>query len=150
MANKGGMALGFGILVLFGSIAIPAAVNSTDTTTVESQQINVGETVQFNSQIDISVINATNTEASIRVTDTETGETEDRTIPTGETTSFNYTAGTILVTNEVSNPQSATIRVEYPSNYGFNPAAEIVADNMALILISMFFVSIMAFVGIRT
>lgn len=141
--------LGFALLVLLGAIAIPSAIESKDDTVIEAAQIDTGETAFFNDQIEISVIDSSQTETTIRVTDTETGDTENATIEESAETTFNFQAGDITVRNDVSNNQGATLTVEYPAIYGFSPAARTIGDNLAIILISAFFISIMAFVGVK-
>jgi hypothetical protein len=149
MGTKAITALGFALLVLLGAIAIPAAIDSRDKTEVESQQLSIGETGFYDEQLEISVIDSTQTEVTIRVSDIETGESEDITIPEGTTTTVQFSPGDVNITNHVSNNQGATLTVEYPSNYGFSPPARTIGDNLPIILISMFFIAVMAFVGVK-
>lgn len=142
-------ALGFTLMVLLGAIAIPAAIDSKEDTVVESSQIDIGETQQFNGQLTINVIDSTNTDATLRVSDIETGETTDITIPEGNTTTVQFSPGDVNITNDVSNNQGATLTVEYPAIYGFSPSARTVSGYLPIILISMFFIAIMAFLGVR-
>jgi len=141
--------LGFTLMILLGAIAIPAAIDSKEDTVVESQQLDIGQTGFFNGQLEISVLDATNTDVTLRVNDIETGDTADITITEGNDTTLNFQAGDVTIRNDVSNNQGVTLTVEYPAIYGFSPSARTVSDYLPIILISMFFIAIMAFLGVK-
>lgn len=150
MAKPGGLALGLVLLVFLGAIAIPAAVENVDDNEIQSEQLSIGETFTFNSQIDVSLVDSSNTQATIRIVDEETGESFDAVISEENTSTFAFSNGDVHVTNSISNNNAATLLVEFPSIFGYNPAARQVGDNLATILVGMFFVAIMAFVGVKS
>ena len=150
MANKPVAVLGFTLLVLLGVISIPIAVDSTDSTTIESVTLSEGETGEINGDISLSVVTTENTQANVTVVNQESGYTLSRTILEGSTETFSFTEGDIQITAVETTNQNAVLSVEYPNTFGYNENMSLITDNLALILIVMVFIGIMAFVGVQT
>ena len=150
MANKPVAVLGFTLLVLLGVISIPIAVDSTDSTTIESVTLSEGETGEINGDISLSVVTTENTQANVTVVNQESGYTLSRTILEGSTETFSFTEGDIQITAVETTNQNAVLSVEYPNTFGYNENMNLITDNLALILIVMLFIGIMAFVGVQT
>ena len=150
MAKQPVAVLGFTLLVLLGVISIPIAVDSTDSTTIESVTLSEGETGEINGDISLSVVTTENTQANVTVVNQESGYTLSRTILEGSTETFSFTEGDIQITAVETTNQNVVLSVEYPNTFGYNENMSLITDNLALILIVMVFIGIMAFVGVQT
>jgi len=150
MANKPVAVLGFTLLVLLGVISIPIAVDSTDSTTIESVTLSEGETGEINGDISLSVVTTENTQANVTVVNQESGDSLSRVIQEGSAETFSFSEGEIQVTAVETTNQNVVLSVEYPNTFGYNENMSLITDNLALILIVMVFIGIMAFVGVQT
>lgn len=148
MANKAVAVLGFTLLVLLGVISIPIAVDSTDSTSVESVTLSEGESTEINGGISVSVVTTEKTETNVTVVNTESGDSISRTILEGSTETFSFSEGDIQITAVETTNQNAVLSVEYPNTFGYNENMNLITDNLELILIVMLFIGVMAFVGV--
>ena len=150
MANKPVAVLGFTLLVLLGVISIPIAVDSTDSTSIESVTLSEGETGEINGDISVSVVTTEQTETNVTVVNQESGDSLSRVIQEGSAETFSFSEGEIQVTAVETTNQNVVLSVEYPNTFGYNENMSLITDNLALILIVMVFIGIMAFVGVQT
>lgn len=148
MANKAVAVFGFTLLVLLGVISIPIAVDSTDSTSIESVTLSEGETVEINGGISLSVVTTEQTETNVTVVNTESEDSLSRVIQEGSTETFSFSEGDIQITAVETTNQNAVLSVEYPNTFGYNENISLITDNLALLLIVMVFIGIMAFVGV--
>lgn len=150
MANKAVAALGFTLLVVLGVISIPIAVDSTESTSVETVTLSEEESSEINGAITVSVVDTSNSEANVTVVNQETGEGITRVIQEDTTETFSFTEGDIQITAVDTTNRNAVLSVEYPNTFGYTENMSLITDNLALILIVMLFIGIMSFVGVKT
>lgn len=140
--------LGFTLIVMLGVIAVPIAVDSTNSTEAHTVTLSEGETTQLNGDIQVSVITLSTTETEVNLINQENGENISRVIAEGEKETYPFTEGDVDVTATELTNQNAFLTVEYPTTFGYSENVELVTNNIALLLVVMLFIMIMAFVGV--
>lgn len=148
MAKQPVAVLGFTLLVILAVISIPIAVESTDSTSIESVTLSEGESAEINGGFSVTVTDTTTAEANVTVVNAESGESITETILEGDTATFSFGEGDILVTASETTNKAAVLSVEYPNTFGYDENMSLITDNLALILVVMVFIGIMAFVGV--
>lgn len=149
MANKGVAALGFVLLVLLGVLAIPAVIESSNSTTVKTETIPEGESVTVTEYLEVSNSVSNSGDVTLLVTSSSSGDSITRTVGEGNTSTFNLPGGDIIITAEDTTNQGATLVIEYPNDFGYSEGAITIKNNLPVILIAMLFIAIMSFVTVK-
>jgi len=149
MAGKAMVAvIGLTVLLLLGAVAIPAMQSASSEQQTVRLSIDEGDSAGVTTGLNATVVNTTQTDGTIRVTDTETGVTDNLTMPEGDTVNYTLPGGNGSVTLVTANPNDATIDARHSPTYGFGSSATAFVDELGLILVAMLFLVVMASVKV--
>jgi hypothetical protein len=148
MSDKAVAVLGLTLLVVLAAVSIPIAVESSTDTTTETLTLSEGNSATVNGDITVSLTETSQSEANVTVVNTENGDTLSRVIAEGSTETFGFSEGDIHITAADTTNQNAVLSLEYPNTFGYAAGTSLITDNLAIILVSMVFIGVMAFVGV--
>lgn len=131
-------------LLLLGAFAVPQMIDSTKDPQMYQTVLDIGATDEVTDGLTIHLEDSTNTEATVNITDVETGNETDLVIPEGGTANYTLPGGDGQITAVSTNNQEAELTVAYDPLYGYSDAGRILIDNIGLILILFMFLGVMA------
>lgn len=131
--------IGVTLLVLFLALAIPTMMDKTTYPNEADLELSEGDTREVTNGLEITLTDTSNTDATVDLTDLETGVTANYTIATGDTVSYSLPGGDGNITADTTTNQDATFTVDYSPTYGYSPAGEAIIDNIGLLLILIVF-----------
>lgn len=150
-------ALSIGAIILFLVVAVPVVVDSSTGVSSQTLQLEEDETVRLSDRLELEntrIRPPVPENATFTVRDTETLESESNIIANGSSATYELSGGNVSV--EVlsitdSNPETATVTVEYPTTYGWTEGTQLLADHLGLlVVVAGFIVIVMLLVGVIT
>jgi len=135
------------VFVLLIGLLFPTLITSTNERAVTGLQLDEGETQAITGGLDATAVETTNSEATIRLTDTETQESINATISEGatETLTFSINEETVDVTVEESTNSEVTLSpVEYARTYGWSDGAKTFIGEIGIIFAILAFLMVAA------
>lgn len=128
---------------LLFAFAIPSMIDASEDPQYDTLTLQEGETVTVTEGLEMTLDNSGQGEATVTLSDTDTGRTNTSTITEGNTSAWSLPGGQGNVTNKDSTASEATLRVEYPGTYGWNDSAVVITDNIGLLLIIIALLTVM-------
>jgi hypothetical protein len=151
MSKTAVAALGLILLVLFGAIAIPVVVEGSNSDVTQSETVNEGETTRIGFNLALRVNNVETDTVDVTLISRNTGNTTTETLNVSDPVlnQQNVTLENETIQLEVTRIENgnASISIVYPGTFGYSEGVLTIRDNLPIILVSMLFISIMAFVG---
>lgn len=143
--NRQAMAIvSVSFLLLLGAFAVPQMIQSTKDPQMFTTVLDIGATDEVTDGLIIRLEDSTNSEATINITDVETGNETDLVIPEGGTVNYTLPGGDGQITAVSTTNQEAELMVSYDPMYGYSDAGRTLIDNIGLILILFMFLGVMA------
>lgn len=142
-------AMSLGVIILFLVVSVPVVVDSTNGETGQTFQLEEEDTVSLSDRLELTnerIRPPSPENATYTVTDTETLESQTQTIQNGSQATYELSGGnvTVAVTSITdSQPETTTVTVSKDTTYGWPEGAQMLADNLAIILVAAAFIVVM-------
>ena len=127
-------------------VFIPAIVDYSQTETInESQIIQEENTETLHTYIDVTMVSVTNSQIEITVSDMDTGNSETTTIDYGDTHTFSFENGDIIIEaiEEISDNE-ALITATVDTQYGWGESERTMHDYMPILFIGPILVVVLS------
>jgi hypothetical protein len=151
MSETAVAALGIALLVLLGGIAIPAVIDDTNSSISVTETVSEGETTRLGTNLALRANNVSNDTVDVTAIARDTGNTttERLNVSNPVLNQQNVTLDNETIQMEVTRIENrnASISIVYPGTFGYSEGVLTIRDSLPIILVSMLFISIMAFVG---
>lgn len=145
-------AVGMVLIILFLAVAIPTMITASDDSTFEEQAeiSSVGQSVEFDEALRITLDNKTTTSANLSITALQSGDTTDIQLTETETQTVQLDNSSVTVTLiEVSSASSGSVVVEatYPRELAWDEGARTISGNLPLVLASLALIIVVLMIG---
>lgn len=143
MPNKALLIIGVLIIMaFFGAFAVPEMTSAAKETNNATYTLEPGENRTVTEGLMLTLDTTSNDQASLTLTDTETGQETAYTLNESETAAYSLPGGDGNVTLVESNNQDAMVQVEYEPTFGWNEPSKRIAENVGFLMVVVLLVII--------
>lgn len=136
--------VGVTLLLLLSAFAIPTILAATEDPQITETELSPGDTFEITGGLEITVVSVTNSEVTVDLFDVQTRQNESLTIAEGATANYTLPGGDGSVTNLDSTNQAAMLEITFDPAYGWSPGAEVLLNNIGIVLIMVLFVIVIS------
>jgi cytoskeletal protein RodZ len=129
-------------LVLLGAFVVPQLIQSTKDPQITTTVIDTGGSEGITEGLSITLQDSSNSEATVNVSDTQTGNETTLVIPEGGSANYSLPGGDGYINAVSTTNQGAELQVAFDPLYGYSQAGRTLIDNIGLILVLVIFIGV--------